>query len=553
MAPESTMIRNFIQIAGLTFALMLPSATVHAQGSGSIEGVVVAAGSSTPVPRAKVALTTTGGRQVVTLSATIDGRFSISDIAPGEYRIVASQDGYVVNARGSQITVVSGRKVDVSLRVIPDSAISGRVVDWDGIPVAGIQVQALTFVQDGQGLRRLNVLKTAQTNDLGEYRIYWLPPSQYYVRADPAASGSNAIQRYVPPSQGRSSTSVPPPFVPTYFPNGINASGARRIDLRAGETSTGIDMRLNEARARRISGVLSVLGSRATSVRLTPRNSAEGLSEFAMTMSDRSGAFEFNGVVPGAYLLTASTLDSDGKTMFGRTPIDVSNADVENVAITLSEGFDLRIRMSIEDRSRRSNDPQLVVNLRPAISATPFPTVERNGDDELTMHHLMLGDYSVAVLSLTSSFNQNSSAVRSSLYLKSAQYGGSDALTSGLHIDGPTSGILDIVMADGAGLLSGAVLDEQKKPASGITVVLIPEPRLRVRNDLYKTQMTDAAGKFEISGITPGQYKVFSWEDAAQGSWQYPDFLDVYEDRGQTVRIDGGKTDPITVQLIPSR
>src|SRR3954462_5952027 len=102
MAPESTMIRYSIQIAGLTFALMLPSATVHAQGSGSIEGVVVTAGSSTPVPRAKVALITTGGRQVVTLSATIDGRFSISDIAPGEYRILASQDGYVVNARGSQ-------------------------------------------------------------------------------------------------------------------------------------------------------------------------------------------------------------------------------------------------------------------------------------------------------------------------------------------------------------------------------------------------------------------------------------------------------------------
>jgi hypothetical protein len=75
-------------------------------------------------------------------------------------------------------------------------------------------------------------------------------------------------------------------------------------------------------------------------------------------------------------------------------------------------------------------------------------------------------------------------------------------------------------MADGAGSLSGAVLDDQKKPASGVTVVLVPEPRLRGRSDLYKTAMSDAAGKFDISGITPGRYRVFSWEDAEQGSWR---------------------------------
>jgi protocatechuate 3,4-dioxygenase beta subunit len=548
------MIRSSIQFAGLALALMLPSAGMQAQGSGSIDGIVVAAGSSTPVPRAKVLLTTMAGRQVATLTATIDGRFLIPDIAPGEYRIVATHDGFVLNTRGSQTTVVSGRRTDVTLRVIPDGAITGRIVDWDGIPVVGIQVQALLFVQDGQGLRRLNVLKTAQTNDLGEYRIYWLPPGQYYVRADPATSDYSALLRNAVTSQtGRSSTPASQQLVPTYFPNGMDVSGARRIDLRAGETSTGVDIRLNNVRARRISGVLSILGSRLTSVRLTPGNSAEGLSDLRTTTPDRSGAFQFDAVVPGAYLLTASALDSDGKAMFGRTPIDVGNADVENVAISLSEGFDLRIRMTIEGRSRRSDEPQLVVNLRPVFTATPFPTVERNGDDVITMHHLMLGDYSVAVLSLRNQLNQNGSLVNGTLYLKSAQYGGADVLTTGLHIEGPPSGLLDITMADGAGSLSGAVLDDQKKPASGVTVVLVPEPRLRGRSDLYKTAMTDAAGKFDISGITPGRYRVFSWEDAEQGSWRYSEFLDSYEDRGQPVRIDGGKSDPITVQLIPPR
>jgi hypothetical protein len=108
-------------------------------------------------------------------------------------------------------------------------------------------------------------------------------------------------------------------------------------------------------------------------------------------------------------------------------------------------------------------------------------------------------------------------------------------------------------MADGSETLSGTVLDEQKQPVFGVTVVLVPAPQLRGRSDLYKTGMTDATGKFEISGIPPGQYKAFSWEITRQGEWQYSDFLDLYEDRGQPIRIDGGKTDPITVQLIPPR
>jgi hypothetical protein len=108
-------------------------------------------------------------------------------------------------------------------------------------------------------------------------------------------------------------------------------------------------------------------------------------------------------------------------------------------------------------------------------------------------------------------------------------------------------------MADGAGTLSGTVLDAQKKPVPSVEVVLVPDVRLRGRSDLFKTATTDTSGKFDVSGITPGFYKVFSWETVNLSAWNVPEYLDLYEDRGQPVRIDGGKIDPITIQLIPSR
>jgi hypothetical protein len=74
---------------------MEPLAAV--QATGTIEGIVVADGSSTPVPRATLTLMTTNGRQVATSIATIDGRFSIPDIAPGAYRLAALKEAVLAD------------------------------------------------------------------------------------------------------------------------------------------------------------------------------------------------------------------------------------------------------------------------------------------------------------------------------------------------------------------------------------------------------------------------------------------------------------------------
>jgi len=537
------MIRFAIQFAGLVLALMLPLA--GAQTAGSIEGNVVVLGSSTPVPRAQVLLRTAGGRDLYVVTTALDGRFAMSNVAPGEYRVYALRDGFLLDL-GSPVTVVANRKSDISIGMVPESAISGRVVDWDGLPVVGIKVYAVTYMSDDRGRRVLLPTRAGETDDLGEYRIYWVQPGVYFVRADPADYGTRTTALPVFRVPGELPTRESQQLISTYFPNALDAAGAGSINLRPGETFTGADIRLTEMRKHRVSGSVSVSTGRAgTELRLTPQNPASGLSD-ETTDADQMGSFEFENVIPGSYILTATGTGAAGVKMFGRVPIDVGNKDVENLSIALAPGFDLRIRMTIEGRLRRSDDPQLVVNLKPAVPDTPFPTVERNGDEEFTMRHFMPGDYSVAVLSLGARSTNR-------LYLKSAQFGGLDVLTAGLHIDGPPSSILDIVMADGAGTLSGTVLDDERKPVPGVTVVLVPEPRLRGRSDLYKTAMTDTSGKFEVSGITPGQYKAFSWEAINQGAWQVPEFLDAYEDRGHSVRIDGAKSDPITIQLIPTR
>ena len=61
-------------------------------------------------------------------------------------------------------------------------SISGRVTDAGGEPIAHAFVMALQpWYQKGQ--RRLAFVQAVQTNDLGEYRLFWLPPGRYFIAA----------------------------------------------------------------------------------------------------------------------------------------------------------------------------------------------------------------------------------------------------------------------------------------------------------------------------------------------------------------------------------
>ena len=127
------------------------------------------------------------------------GQFSFQNLEPGQYRLSATRNGYVrmeygarsPNRPGLPITLNPGQKLaDVVLQLMPAGTISGRVFDRDGEPLANVTVEALKYsYQEGQ--RVMNVVQTARTNDLGEYRLFWLQPGQYFVSATPPENSAH--------------------------------------------------------------------------------------------------------------------------------------------------------------------------------------------------------------------------------------------------------------------------------------------------------------------------------------------------------------------------
>src|SRR5206468_7095579 len=246
------------------------------QTPATIEGFVVKAGTSAPAVRARVDLRKDGGGFAGAQSATVEasGKFVFRNLQPGTYRLSVSRDGYmqaqygarVPGGQGTAITLQSGQAMkDIVLEMAPKGAISGRVYDRYGDPVTNASVQALTYAyQDGH--RILIPADNARTNDLGEYRLFWLAPGPYIVSAipleSPCADGcSLLLENGVsgPPQitggtvrlDGRvavAAPELPETHLPVYFPGTTDASAATPIDLPAGVNFTGVDLPIGEAR-----------------------------------------------------------------------------------------------------------------------------------------------------------------------------------------------------------------------------------------------------------------------------------------------------------------
>jgi carboxypeptidase family protein len=175
----------------------------------SVEGVAIKAGTTEPIAHARVMLTSVEGRLTDTRVADTDerGRFAFRGVAAGAYRLLAQHDAFV-RAAGRTVTIAPGQSLrDLVVAMTPTGVITGRVVDEYGAPVPDVYVRA----------SQKDSTFEATTNDLGEYRLFGLPPGAYVVSAAPypAARIENEMKvGNLPPTAMIITPTRPSPYSP---------------------------------------------------------------------------------------------------------------------------------------------------------------------------------------------------------------------------------------------------------------------------------------------------------------------------------------------------
>lgn len=610
--------------AGL-LAIVLIAQTVSAQQSRTavLQGAVVTMATGEPIANAAVELRALdGSSRLYSNSSQRDGSFVFRNVPPGRYQLTAMRPGYVrgdfglrgPGASGTPITLTAGQRLaDVRLSMRATGTIAGRVTDTAGDPVGNVHVKALRFAYQDGTIALVDV-KSVFTNDLGEYRLGFLPPGLYNVSAlHPDALGnplnlpetinSAPIVGTVVTNAGGmnggsfGSTGSPDPavrsrlglqpgedYVPVYFPGTFDQRAATAIEVRSGSEAGAVDFVVAPIRTATISGVVRLPTFTGRPPRITiqvSRNPSYTMRTQSVSVDPETGSFQIAGLAPGSFALAVS-FPNEG--LAGHAIVEVPEGGEPVVQVTPQSGVGIPVHISVAGAPAGIDLTRLLVGLRsdPAIPGLADISSRRpQADGTLLLSGVVPGDYIVNVSPLMTLgrvtpvnappavpgvvVGPDSSPSRASAaagpaglqgaYVKSIRFGGNELPDGRLRVDGGSPGAaLEIVIAANAGQFEGAVLDARARPAAYVTVVLVPDTTaLRHRVDLYKVTPTDAAGRFRVQNIPPGDYKAFAWEDVETGAWFDFQFTRLHEGRGATVRIAEGARASANLTAIPAR
>jgi protocatechuate 3,4-dioxygenase beta subunit len=516
----------------------------------SLDGQVFDAATGGALRKAAVVLRpfdtrTTPGFNGYSTSTDDSGKFAMRDIEPGRYRMTVSHSGYVTGAFGARgpgrpgatLSLDRAQKLTgLTVKLTPQGVVTGRIVDRDGDPIAGVQVVLLRY-RFQQGSKQLERANGTSTNDLGEFRISTVLPGKYYLsatyRGDPFLLGTADRSTHGPAGES---------FVPTYYPGTSNFPTASELTITAGGRLDA-DLTLEKARTVHISGrVVSPIGDpQSTTVGLAVRGLIVDPGLNQSTRAGAGGKFELRGVVPGSYYLVGVE-SVGGMTHSTLLPVDVGGSDIEDATLTIGPGIDLNGHVRIDgDSTVRLSSIRVALQPRDLATIGEAPgNVTIAEDGTFHIEQVNLDVYNLSVPSLPQGF-----------YLKSIKSGDTDVLASGLDLTNAAPGDLEVVLSSNAAQVAGLVQDPQTtQPVAGATVVLIPQDKERRDQQRdYRVTTTDQSGGFNLMSLVPGDYQIYAWEDVETGAYFDPDFVKPVESKGQKISLH--EKDQLTLQLVP--
>jgi hypothetical protein len=512
--------RDTAIVAVILAFLATPDQTVSAQGRGgasdrserqaargtaSIAGHVLTPSSDTPVRAADVVALNDRGRRVATKTDE-NGAYRLDRMVEGKWWVAVSKGGYVEWQFGQRrpfqppppISLARGQQFTADIPLTRGGAISGRIYDASGESVAGLQVRVYRARMD-KGARRLKAVGAADlTDDTGAFRVYGLPPGDYYVAASMRVAPLDSI--------------VETTYAPTYFPGTGDLGEAQRIKLGLGAEATAT-FPLLPVRPTRVSGVvLNEAGAPADAfLNLVSEGSELGvpLGVGGVTRSD--GTFTLSDIAPGRYMLKA-TLRGDGPDESGAMPVVVDGNDVSGITLVTGRPATLRGTIVADDGVSRALPGNLTVI---AFSARETGTVLDSGDG-----------LKFEIGSLSETFRLAVDGLPEDWGVKALTVNDVDALDNPIELAPNEQAVARVVLTNRVTEVSGVAKAAELTGTRSIVVFPENSAKWGHRSRYIRRVEADARGDFRIVGLPPGEhYFAFATDFIEEEEQLDPEFL----------------------------
>ena len=517
-------------------------------GTSVIRGRVVAADGGAAIRRVQVRAMSAELRESRMASTDAQGRYELRDLPAGRWQLSASKAGFITLQFGQKRPFESGRPIEVGdgetmsradFSLPRGAAITGRVSDEFGDPVAGARVVVMRY-QSFQGTRRLVPTGFGdETDDTGAYRLYGIAPGDYYVSATVRAQGFMA--------DSDDTTG----YAPTYYPGTGNVAEAQRVPVGLGQEITNISFALLPTKTVRITGtVVDSQGQRVANGFVMLQESMDAAVPGVMFMSRGGGrirpdgSFTISNVSAGSYSLIVNAGGGpDGES--ATVSVTVGNDDLAGLNLVTGNGASLSGRIVAAQGSTGElplNGVQVFAQparFEPMMGSGPG-RVESDGTFRLTG---LRGRRLFRVNGLPPTW-----------VLHTVRRNGQDVTDTGVEFTGEASGEgLEIQLTDRVTEINGKVTTERGEPTREYTVVVFPEDSAKwtYPSRYVRAARADQEGLFKIRGLPPeDRYLAVAVDYLEEGEGGDPQFLGDITERATRVSLGEGEVKAVDLKLI---
>jgi hypothetical protein len=520
-------------------------------GTAVLRGRVVAADTGTAIRRAQVRAVSPASSDSRLVTSDAQGNFEFRDLPPGRWELTASKAGFVTMRFGQQRPFEAGRPIEiadgqvierVNLMLPRGAAITGRVFDEFGDPVAGARVQALRY-QLFQGARRLSPVGVmAQSDDTGAFRLYGLMPGDYYV---------SAILRAFPFDNSDDTNG----YAPTYFPGTGSVAEAQAISLEVSQEAS-VSFALLPVRTARVSGrVVNSAGAPFSGmVMLMGANDLPGPQAFGAANRIRpDGTFTLTNVAPGSYTLTASSggpggrFGGDAQVEMGSISVSVAGEDLTGITLVTSRGATLRGTVTTASGSGARLE---MSGIQVTTQAVPF----ERGFGAGVRPGRVGADGTFTLTSLFGTRAIRVDGVPQGWMLDTVTIAGVDVTDTPVEFrPDETVTNAEITLTDRVTQVSGTVAGRDGKPSRDFSVVIFPddETKWAPPSRYVRSARPDQDGFFKITALPSSNgYLAVAVDYLEQGEGSDPAFLDSIRDRATRFRLNAGESATVNLKLV---
>lgn len=524
----------------------------QAAGTAVIRGRIVSAENGTPIRRAQVRATS-GAERARLVSTDADGRFEFRDLSAGRWNLTASKAGFVTLRYGQRRPFEAGRPIELAEKQVMDradlalprgAAITGRVFDEFGDPVAGARVQVMRY-QLVQGTRRLTPAGGAsQSDDTGAFRVFGLMPGDYYI---------SATLRALQVDDPADATS----YAPTYFPGTGSVQDAQRIPVLLGQEQSGINFALLPVRTVRVTGVaINSMGIPLAggNVMLMPSDSLGGPLVFAGGGGGGGGRvggggrFTLSNVVPGSYTLLVTSgggRQQNAEAEVGSLSLTVGSEDLENVTLITGRGATLSGTIATAPGVAATLAPNgIQVGVQQIGGTRGFPNRPgRANADGVFQVASLFGQGVIRVNGLPQGWA-----------ITSVMIGGTDVIDTPLDFK-PNDEIrgVQILLTNQLTEVSGTARGSDGKPLVDYTVVVFADDETKWTSPsryIWSTR-PDLQGVYKIRGLpASGRYLAVAVDYLEEGEANDPEFLSQVRERAAPFSLADGESKTVGVTLV---